>query len=116
MSEEKETREYYTYILRCEDNSLYTGITTDLDRRIKEHFERGKKCAKYTMSHPVKRMEAAWKTHDKISAAKLEYHIKTLTKLQKEELIKNNKKLKEFLSEKIESEQYSRVKICNYLK
>ena len=29
---------YYTYVIRCEDNSLYTGITTDLERRMKEHF------------------------------------------------------------------------------
>jgi len=110
MSEEKEIKDYYTYILRCEDNSLYTGMTTDLQRRIKEHFERGKKCAKYTMSHHAKSMEAAWKTKDKISAAKLEYHIKTLTKQQKEDLIKNNKKLKEFLSEKIDCKKYTEVK------
>ena len=31
---------YYTYILRCQDNSLYTGITTDLKRRMQEHFSR----------------------------------------------------------------------------
>ena len=31
---------YYTYVIRCEDNSLYTGITTDLERRMKEHFEK----------------------------------------------------------------------------
>ena len=110
METEKETREYYIYLLRCEDNSLYTGITTDLDRRVKEHLERGKKCAKYTMSHPAKRMEAAWKTEDKVSAAKLEYHIKRLTKIQKEKLIKNNKKLKEFLSEKIDYKKYVKVK------
>ena len=106
----KEEKNYYTYILRCEDNSLYTGMTTDLDRRIKEHLERGKQCAKYTMSHPAKKLEAAWKTSNKINAAKLEYHIKKLTKAQKEELIKNNKKLEEFLSEKIECKQYIRVK------
>ncbi len=31
---------YYTYMLRCQDNSIYTGITTDLERRMKEHFSR----------------------------------------------------------------------------
>ena len=35
-------------MLRCKDNSLYTGITTDLARRIEEHLSQGEKCAKYT--------------------------------------------------------------------
>ena len=30
---------YYIYMLRCEDNSIYTGITKELKRRMKEHFE-----------------------------------------------------------------------------
>lgn len=106
----KEDKNYYTYILRCEDNSLYTGMTTDLDRRVKEHLERGKQCAKYTMSHPAKNLEAAWETSCKINAAKLEYYIKTLTKAQKEELIKNNRKLGEFFTEKIDCNKYIRVK------
>ena len=36
---------YYTYMLRCEDNSIYTGITTNIERRIKEHISKGKKSA-----------------------------------------------------------------------
>ena len=35
---EKENNMYYTYILRCQDTTLYTGITTDLTRRMHEHF------------------------------------------------------------------------------
>ena len=42
---------YYIYMLRCKDDSIYTGITTDLDRRMKEHFGAGEKSAKYTRSH-----------------------------------------------------------------
>lgn len=34
---------YYIYMLRCKDDSIYTGITTDLDRRMKEHFGAGEK-------------------------------------------------------------------------
>ncbi|MBQ3573901.1 MAG: GIY-YIG nuclease family protein, partial [Clostridia bacterium] len=37
---------YYVYMMRCSDNSLYTGITTDLERRFEEH--KSKKGAKYT--------------------------------------------------------------------
>ena len=42
---------YYTYMLRCNDNSIYTGITTDLSRRFLEHTSQDTKCAKYTLSH-----------------------------------------------------------------
>ena len=44
-------------MLRCEDNSLYTGITTDLERRMTEHFSKDAKCAKYTYRHTAKRLE-----------------------------------------------------------
>lgn len=111
----KNNKEYYVYIIRCEDNSLYTGITTDLDRRMREHLEKGKKCAKYTWSHYAKKMEIAWKTKDKIRASKLEYHIKTLKKVQKEELIKNPIKLDEFLSDKIECKEYVNIKVSKLL-
>lgn len=45
---------YYTYILRCKDNSLYTGITTNIKRRLKEHKEKGEKAAKYTLMLMIK--------------------------------------------------------------
>ncbi|MCI8833134.1 MAG: GIY-YIG nuclease family protein [Clostridia bacterium] len=111
----KNNKEYYIYIIRCEDNSLYTGITTDLDRRMKEHLEKGKKGAKYTSSHNVKKIEIVWKTKDKIRASKLEYHIKTLKKIQKEELIEDPIKLNEFLSDKIEYQEYVHIKLSKLL-
>ena len=107
----KNDKKYYVYMIRCRDNSLYTGMTTDLDRRMKEHLERGKKGAKYTSSHHAIKMETAWRTNNKIKASRLEYHIKTLIKAQKEELIVNPKKLEEFLSEKIECKDYINVKV-----
>lgn len=82
---------YYTYMLRCEDNSIYTGITVNLERRMKEHFEKDKKCAKYTFRHTAKKLECAWKSENRVLASKLEYAIKQLSKIQKEELIENNK-------------------------
>lgn len=100
---------YYTYILRCKDNSLYTGITTDLERRLKEHKERGEKTAKYTLTHEAEKMEIAWESDNRILASKLEFNIKKLTKKQKEELIKNPKLLNKFLGDKIQSELYSKV-------
>lgn len=102
---------YYTYILRCKDNSLYTGITTDLGRRLKEHKEKGEKTAKYTLRHEAVKMEIAWKSENRVLASKLEFNIKKLTKNQKEELIKNPKLLNKFLGDKIQPELYSTVRI-----
>ena len=96
---------YYVYMLRCKDNSIYTGITTDIERRMKEHFEKSEKCAKYTLTHSADKLESAWTTENKALASKLEYHVKRLTKSQKEKLIKN-KKLDELLTEKVDTSKY----------
>ena len=99
---------YYTYILRCEDNSLYTGITTDLNRRIEEHKSQSGKSAKYTRTHKVTRLEIAWKSENKVLASKLEYYIKKLTKPQKEQLIVTSD-LEDVLGNKIESKYYFKI-------
>lgn len=103
---------YYTYMLRCEDNSIYTGITSNLERRMEEHFSKNEKCAKYTASHQAKKLEAVWESENRIFASKLEFHIKkSLTKKQKEELIKNSEVLENFLGNKIEVYNYKRINI-----
>ena len=79
---------YYVYILGCIDGSYYTGITTDIERRIKEHYFKLPQCAKYTRSHSVISLEALWTTKTKAMASKLEYRIKRLSKHEKQELIK----------------------------
>jgi arsenate reductase len=79
---------FYTYILRCEDGSLYTGITTDLVRRFAEHRGQGLRGAKYTASRRPVRCEAAWKTPDRSHASRLEYRLKKLTRQEKERLIR----------------------------
>ncbi|NLT08009.1 MAG: GIY-YIG nuclease family protein [Ruminococcus sp.] len=81
---------YYVYILRCEDRSLYTGITTDIDRRLEEHSGAGGRGAKFTRSHKVEAIEALWSTSDRSNASKLEWRIKQLTRQQKLALISDN--------------------------
>lgn len=102
---------YYVYMLRCIDNTIYTGITVDIDRRMKEHFSKNEKCAKYTFTHSAKKLEAVWETDNKSLASKLEYAIKKLTKVKKEELIKN-RELKTVFSNntKIDVENYRVVR------
>ena len=96
---------YYTYMIRCEDNSIYTGMTNDLDKRFNEHKTKSKNGAKYTKSHNAIKLEAAWKSKDKSLACKLEYQIKNLTKKQKEKLI-NGEKLSTYLHGKIDCRRY----------
>ena len=96
---------YYIYMLRCEDNSIYTGITVDVERRMKEHFNKNKKRAKYTSSHQAKKLEAVWETENKSLASKLEFNIKKLKKVEKEEIILT-KDLRKYLEEKIEIQKY----------
>ncbi len=102
---------YYTYMLRCEDNSIYTGIAQDINKRMKEHFYKDKKCAKYTASHQAKKLEVVWETENRILASKLEYRLKTLKKYEKEKLILDNKLLEKYFNEKIDVNQYKPIKI-----
>lgn len=78
--------DYYVYMLRCEDGSLYTGITTDPERRFEEHARGGGKAAKYTRAHKAVRLEAVWAAPGKPEALRLERMIKKLPKSRKEEL------------------------------
>lgn len=99
---------YYTYMLRCSDNSIYTGMTNNLENRLNEHLSKGKNGAKYTKSHNVIKLEAAWKSKEKSLACKLEYQIKALTKKQKETLI-NGEKLSKYFSGKLDCRRYRRI-------
>ncbi len=96
---------YYTYMIRCRDNSIYTGITTDVKRRFEEHKTKEEKCAKYTKTHSVIKIESVWSCENRSLASKLETQIKLLNKSQKEELIKT-KELTKFFNEKLECERY----------
>ena len=100
---------YFTYILRCSDDSLYTGITTDFERREKEHITGGNRCAKYTKAHGASRIEAVWQSGSRSSASRLEFYIKKMRKAQKERLIFENDL--SVLGDKIDTEIYKRIYI-----
>jgi len=97
-------------MLRCEDNSIYTGITTNLERRMEEHFSKNDKCAKYTMRHGAKKLETAWETENRVLASKLEYAIKRLKKEEKENLILSKVELDYYFNVRLECEKYKRIK------
>lgn len=73
------------YILQCEDDTLYCGITTDLDRRTKEHNQ--KTGAKYTRSRTPVEVVYVEKVADQGAALRREYAIKQMSRAEKEALI-----------------------------
>lgn len=79
---------YWVYMVRCNDNSLYTGYTTDVARRVLEHNE-SDKGAKYTSARRPCVLVYAEKCENRSVAMKREYFIKhKLTKKQKELMIR----------------------------
>lgn len=104
---------YYVYVIRCEDNSLYTGYTTDVRRRFEEHSD-GKKGAKYTKSHKPTELCAVWKCENRSAAMSFESFFKTLKKDKKEEVIKNPEIIFDGTGEKfIEKIVYQKTKFDN---
>lgn len=73
---------YYTYIVKCKDDSLYTGITTDLDRRIKEHNSNNSK-TKYTKTRQPVKLVYKEEHSNRSNATKREIEIKNLNKTDK---------------------------------
>ena len=78
---------WYLYIARCNDNSLYTGVTVDIERRISEHNSCNKKGAKYTRVRRPVTLEYQENCTSKQQAYQREYQIKKLNRIQKEQLI-----------------------------
>ena len=73
------------YILCCSDGTYYTGITTDIDRRLEEH--NSGKGAKYTRSRTPVVLEECKSFETRSEATKEEIRIKKLTRVNKEKLI-----------------------------
>lgn len=78
----------YTYIVECSDGTLYTGWTTDIDKRLKAH--NSKTGAKYTRSRTPVKLVSYEEFDTKEKAMSREYHIKRLTRKEKNELIHSN--------------------------
>lgn len=79
---------HYVYIVECYDGTLYTGYTTDIEKRIATH--NSGKGAKYTRSRIPVTLLAFWSFDSKTSALREEYRIKRLSRAQKLKLIEAN--------------------------
>ena len=88
----KENEKHYVYILLCSDDTLYTGYTNNLEKRIQQHNE-GKEGAKYTRSRRPCTLVYHEEYDSKTEALKREYYIKhKMKKKKKLALISSYKK------------------------
>ena len=79
---------HYIYILRCADDTLYTGWTTDVKKRVETH--NSGKGAKYTRARLPVELVYTEEFDDKVEAQKREYAIKQLARAEKESLIESS--------------------------
>jgi len=89
---------YYLYILQCADQTLYTGITTDLERRVAQHNGEAKLGAKYTSARRPVKVVYLKKFENRSLAAKEEARIKKLDRATKLRLIGSLKREKSKVS------------------
>ena len=82
----EEDKEWWVYIVACSDESLYTGITNDRERRIAEHND-SKKGAKYTRNRRPVDLVYSKMLPNRSAASKREYEIKKLSRADKLKLI-----------------------------
>ncbi len=85
-------KSWWVYIIQCRDKSLYTGITTDIDRRLNEHHNDNKKASKYCWRlRPLKLIYKSLPYENKSNASREEYRIKQLSRKDKLQYVKKNK-------------------------
>ncbi len=78
---------YYIYMLECDNGALYTGYTTDIERRVREHLG-GNRRAKFTAGFRPVRTAACWKLRGTRSdALKVEAFIKGMSRTEKDGLV-----------------------------
>ena len=86
--------EFSLYIVRCADGALYTGITTDVDKRLAEHAS-GVRGAKFLRGRGPLEVVFTEAVGDRASALRLEHRVKQLTRAQKLELVRGERRLAE---------------------
>ena len=85
-------KNWWVYIIQCRNKSLYTGITTDIDRRFNEHQNDNKKASKYCLRlRPLKLIYKSLPYENKSNACREEYRIKQLSHKDKLQYVKKNK-------------------------
>ncbi|UTH75608.1 GIY-YIG nuclease family protein [Chromobacterium sp. IIBBL 290-4] len=78
-------RPWFLYVLRCESGTLYTGVSTDVARRFRQH--QAGKGARYTRLNPPRAIELVIEYPDRSSALKAEYAFKQLSTAAKRDFL-----------------------------
>jgi putative endonuclease len=91
--------DWYLYLVRCRDGSLYTGITTDVARRFAEHQESKGAGAKYLRGREPLVLVFQKKLGSRSLALGVESKVKKLSKARKEELIRANTHFDEIIKQ-----------------
>lgn len=87
---------WYVYLVRTAGGLLYTGITTDVDRRFAEHQAGAPKGARSLRGKGPLTLEFYTETHNRAMASRLEWAIKQWSRDQKEALIRGERTLPQF--------------------
>jgi putative endonuclease len=86
--------EFSLYIVRCADGALYTGIATDVEKRLAEHAS-GVRGAKFLRGRGPLKVVFTEAVGDRASALRLEHRVKRLTRAQKLEIVRGERRLAE---------------------
>ena len=91
--------DWYVYMVRCRDGSLYTGITTDVLRRLAEHQENGNAGAKYLRGRGPLTLVLQKSIGSRSMALSVERKVKKLPKIKKEELLQDDTYIEKIILE-----------------
>jgi putative endonuclease len=91
--------EWYLYLVRCYNGSLYTGITVDVDRRFAEHQTDKGKGAKYLRGRGPLTLVFQQKIGNRSSALAVEGRVKKLSKARKEDLIRTDRAIETIIED-----------------
>lgn len=101
---DKPNKDWFLYFIRTNKGSLYTGITTNVERRFAEHKSAGKLGAKYLKGKGPLQLEFSVKVGSRSQALKLEYQVKQLSKTAKEKVVLGMVQLPSLFPELVESD------------
>lgn len=83
-------KDWSVYVLRCSNGALYTGVTTDVPRRVQEHADQGRRCARFTRAFAPVELVYDCCVGAKRLAYRTEYRIKKLARDRKERVVSEN--------------------------
>lgn len=99
---EQQTSSWWLYLIRMANGNLYCGVTTDVERRFKEHCSNTVRAAKALRNKGPLQLVCTYQAASKQQAMQLEYRLKQWPKARKERLVKEPAMINSLLQELIE--------------